>query len=66
MNLRQIFAEAIQIEDPHDREKYLQQACGNDPEVLQQVKQLLIDHANLGSFLEPESANTPTESMVDG
>ncbi|MFO0939585.1 MAG: serine/threonine-protein kinase [Pirellulales bacterium] len=66
MNLRQIFSEAIQIDDPHDREKYLLQACGNDQELLQQVRQLLVDHASLGSFLEPGSANTPTESIVEG
>ena len=65
MNLRQIFAEAIQIENPRDREKYLQQACGGDQLLLEQVQQLLDDHVNLGSFLEPDSANTPTESLSE-
>ena len=65
MNLRQIFAEAMQIENPRDREKYLQQACGGDQLLLKQVQQLLDDHVNLGSFLEPDSANTPTESLSE-
>jgi len=60
MNLREIFAEAIQIEDRHDRQKYLEKACGNDRDLRLQVDQLLADHANLGGFLE--SVNTPTES----
>lgn len=64
MNLREIFAEAIQIENVHDRQKFLDQACGDDQDKRQQVEQLLADHAKLGGFLE--SANTPTESYSAG
>jgi serine/threonine protein kinase/WD40 repeat protein len=64
MNLREVFAEAIQIENIHDRQKYLDQACGDDHILRQQVEQLLADHANLGSFLE--SDNSPTESFTAG
>jgi serine/threonine protein kinase/WD40 repeat protein len=64
MNLREIFAEAIQIENVHDRQKFLDKVCGDDQDKRQQVEQLLADHAMLGGFLE--SANTPTESYSAG
>lgn len=63
MNLREIFAEAIQIGNIHDRQKYLDQTCGGNRELKQQVEQLLADHEKLGGFLE--SANTPTESYTE-
>lgn len=64
MNLREIFADAIQIENLRDREKFLQQACAGDEALQRQVEQLLADHASLGSFLELESGNAPTASFT--
>jgi serine/threonine protein kinase/WD40 repeat protein len=60
MNLRDIFAEAIQIENARDRQNYLQRACGSDQALRTQLEQLLADHANLGNFLESESVDSST------
>ncbi len=46
-----IFCEAIEIASPTERDAYLQQACGCDPERRRQVDRLLRAHFGAGSFL---------------
>ncbi len=53
MKEREIFIEALQREDPRDRDAYLREACGGDAQLLQSVEDLLTDQADDAScFLD--------------
>jgi serine/threonine protein kinase len=63
MSERDIFIVALQAENPAERHAYLDEACSGQPELRQQVEQLLRLHEGAGTFLErpaAESANTRT------
>ena len=51
-DLKAIFSEALERSPGHDRIAYLDQACGNDPEVRSQVERLLAAHERAEGFLE--------------
>lgn len=51
MRLRAVFDTALQ-HAPAARERYLDEACAGDDELLQQVKRLLAAHAEARTFLE--------------
>src|SRR5262245_35818313 len=51
MNERAIFDAALDINDPAKRATYLDQACGGDIRLREQIEGLLQEHAQLGSFL---------------
>ena len=59
MNERSIFLDALELTDPEQRRKYLDQACGVDQELRGQVEQLLVSHNDASSFLEK-----PPEGLV--
>jgi len=50
--LEQIFSESLQLRDAEERRKYVQQACGGDVELAQQVFSLLSAAQEAASFLE--------------
>ena len=51
----QVFAAALEITDAAARLAYLQQACGGDEELCQEVESLLAAHQQAGTFLEEPS-----------
>jgi len=52
MNLREIFCDALRKEDDEQRAAYLNQVCGNDVELREEIDSLLRNHDRLGDFLE--------------
>ena len=63
MNEREIFEAALDLIDPQARQVFLDQACTGNPELRQQVEELLVLHATGGDFLstpavQPLSAKT--------
>src|SRR5438445_176101 len=52
-----LFAQAIEIESSEERAAFLEQACGNDPELQCEVEKLVIDHFRAGEFLERPAAH---------
>jgi serine/threonine protein kinase/WD40 repeat protein len=56
LNPETVFAQAIEIDSPEDRAAFLDQACGNDPELRREVENLVVDHFRAGKFLENPAA----------
>lgn len=55
MNEYEIFCSALDLKDPTQRKKYLDEACGPDHGLRQRVEALLAAHADPHSFLEREA-----------
>ncbi|HNQ91126.1 MAG TPA: protein kinase, partial [Verrucomicrobiota bacterium] len=51
--VREIFADAIELRDPAERERYLEQACGGDVQLRGIVDSLLAAHEEAAGFMEP-------------
>src|SRR5437899_12288192 len=67
MTERDIFIAALQKEDPIQRRAYLDEACAGQPELRQQVENLLRLHEGAGSFLEkPAAESAATGAFQDG
>src|SRR5437762_6195053 len=64
MTERDIFIAALQKEDPAVRRAYLDEACARQPELRQQVENLLRLHEGAGSFLEKPAAESPTTGSL--
>src|SRR5262245_53585964 len=63
MNERDIFIAALETDEPAQRQAYLDEVCADQPELRQQVENLLRLHEGAGSFLQnpaAESAATRT------
>src|SRR5437867_3948678 len=58
MTERDIFIAALQKEDPAERQAYLDEACACQPQLRQQVENLLRLHENAGSFLASPAAES--------
>ena len=52
INARLVFDSALDINDPSERQAFLQNACGDDSELMTQVKTLLSAHEGIGEFLD--------------
>src|SRR5437667_10301954 len=52
-----VFERAIELESPEDRAAFLDQACGNDPELRGKLEKLVLDHFRAGAFLEKPAAH---------
>jgi tRNA A-37 threonylcarbamoyl transferase component Bud32 len=50
--LEEIVSHALEIESPHERDVYLNEACGGDPSLRAQVDGLLLAHDNARDVLE--------------
>jgi serine/threonine protein kinase len=59
MTERDIFIAALQREDPAQRQAYLDEACAQQPELRQQVENLLQLNAGAGSFLDAPLFDLP-------
>src|SRR5262245_43464094 len=71
MRERDIFIDALQIDDPAERNAYLQSACAGDVALLDGVRQLFTEHQRQESFLldvsPPGLAPPVTERpMIEG
>ena len=62
MNDRDLFIAALNLENPAERQAYLQEACGDDWAARQRVEALFKVYENAGSFLESPPAS-PTSVM---
>src|SRR5207237_2817497 len=60
MNERAIFDAVLEIDDPDKRSAYLNQACGGDAKLRQQIEGLLKAQEMLGSFLASPAAGPPS------
>jgi hypothetical protein len=60
MNERDIFIAALHKPNAADRSGFLQEACGDNAALRQQVEVLLRQHDQLGSFLESPAGEPPT------
>ena len=56
MNEREIFVTALKKPNDAERAAYLNEVCGNDAALRQQVEALLREHEQLDSFLEVPAA----------
>ena len=63
MTDRDLFIAALNLDDPAERQAYLEEACGDDPAARQRVEALFKVYENAGSFLESPPAS-PTSSMA--
>jgi eukaryotic-like serine/threonine-protein kinase len=63
MTDRDLFIAALNLDDPAERQAYLQDACGDDSAARRRVAALLQVYENAGSFLESPPAS-PTSSMA--
>src|SRR5438876_122517 len=57
LNPETVFAQAIEIESSEDRAAFLDQACGNEPELRREVENLVVDYFKAGRFLEKPAAH---------
>src|SRR5260221_1802869 len=64
MSERDIFIAALQQQDPAQRQAYLDDACAGQPELRQQVEDLLRLHEGAGSFLERPAAGSPATGAL--
>jgi serine/threonine protein kinase/tetratricopeptide (TPR) repeat protein len=66
MTERDIFTAALQQDDPAQRQAYLDEACGHQPELRQQVEDLLRLYEEAGSFLQkPAAESAATGAFLD-
>ncbi len=65
MNEESLFHQALAIDDPAQREAFLDQACHERPEMRQAVARLLAAHEQTGSFLNRPAAvmEVPTDAF---
>ena len=63
MTDRDLFIAALNLENPAERQAYLQDACGDDSAARQRVEALFKVYEDAGSFLESPPAS-PTASMA--
>src|SRR6516225_5255118 len=52
MTEREIFLDALELEDPAERAAYLDAACAGRPALRRRVEELLRSHREAGTFLE--------------
>ena len=67
MNERELFLAALDIDDPAERQAFLQDACSDNPELLRQVESLLASHEAQSQFLDtPVVEQLTEEPIADG
>ena len=71
-NIDTILCNAVEIESSDERQNYLNQACGHDAELRQKVDELMRNHFDAGSFLNPPAspftatvAYEPVQEAID-
>ena len=64
LRVEDIFTAALAINTPDDRDAFLDRQCGEDTDLRQQVEEMLIAHAEMGSFLGVTS-NAPLPTITE-
>jgi tRNA A-37 threonylcarbamoyl transferase component Bud32/tetratricopeptide (TPR) repeat protein len=65
MTERSVFLSALEIDDPAERTAFLDEACGDNPEVRERVEVLLAAHAAAGGFMSrPAVDRVPLDPTV--
>ena len=64
LRVEDIFTAALAINTPDDRDAFLDRQCGEDTDLRQQVEEMLIAHAEMGSFLGFTS-NAPLPTITE-
>ena len=59
-----IFASAIEIASPAEREAYLKDACGANPKLHDRLRALLKSHEEESKFLQPPVRPAETETLL--
>jgi WD40 repeat protein/serine/threonine protein kinase len=59
--IESILASAVDIDSPAERRRFVERACGGDPELRRRVEELVENHFHAGSFLE-QPAVGPAET----
>src|SRR5262245_42514534 len=59
--IESILASAVDIDSPAERRRFVERACGGDPELQRHVEELVENHFQAGSFLE-QPAVGPAET----
>src|SRR2546428_10306796 len=65
-SLRNIFVEALEIEDAQQRAAYLSQACGEDLALRREVEELIQAEAAAGKFLPDQPATNAARAAIVG
>jgi len=60
-----IFGQAIALDSPAERSRFLDRACAADPELRRQIEQLVADHFKAGDFLERPAILRTADPSVD-
>ncbi len=63
---REIFADALEKDDPRERAAFVEQACGTDPELRQLVDALLQAHERAGQLPGPTILVAPEQLIGEG
>ena len=61
---KEIFWQALELDDPAARERYLQEACGNEPALLKSVRQLVLAHDDGNTLLDHPVVDREAEAVV--
>ena len=63
--LKELFEAALRHE-PVERRRFLEHACGDDVELLEEVASLLASHEQAGSFIAAEAIEDAAHLLIDG
>jgi eukaryotic-like serine/threonine-protein kinase len=66
LNERELFIAAIQIDEPQQRQLYLNQVCQSDPQLLNRIQALIEAFESAGSFLDARAGDIQeTQDSLD-
>jgi WD40 repeat protein/serine/threonine protein kinase len=63
--IESILASAVDIDSPAERGRFVERACGGDPELQRRVEELVENHFHAGSFLEQPAASPAETASLD-
>src|SRR5437773_3794265 len=66
MNERNIFVAALNRQNASERSAFLDETCGNNADLREQVEALLCEHERLGSFLEAPAPGATAPGLGEG
>lgn len=64
MNEQELFLAALDIDDSAERQAFLQDACADDAELLQQVQALLASHESQSEFLQTPAVEQLSDEAI--
>jgi WD40 repeat protein len=63
--IESILASAVDIDSPAERRRFVERACGGDPELRRRVEELVENHFHAGSFLEQPAVGPAETASLD-